>query len=133
METVTAPTPQSYESGRGDENLVDTELLVELWEELPDIMFGSPGDRRQQGPGVTPVVGPQTPTDWLYEAESTGAPVGPPPPPPLTDSPVPGKQAERQQTNTTETSGATPLIQITDCVSSLSFCITSLYGGHATI
>ncbi|XP_059206248.1 formin-like protein 1 [Centropristis striata] len=89
VETVTAPTPQSHESGRVDENLVGTKLLVEPWNELPDIPFASPGGRGRQGPGVTSVVGPQTPTDWLYEAESTKALVSPPPPPPPTDSPLP--------------------------------------------
>ncbi|XP_070702841.1 collagen, type XXVIII, alpha 1a [Pempheris klunzingeri] len=86
VETVT-PTPQSQESGRDDEDLVDTELLEEVWEKLPDITFDSAGDRRKQGPGSTSVVGPQTPSDWLYEAESTQAPASPPPPP-LTDSSV---------------------------------------------
>ncbi|XP_070777830.1 collagen, type XXVIII, alpha 1a [Enoplosus armatus] len=87
-ETATAPTPQSHESGRADENLIDAKLFAEPWNELPDIAFASPGGMGQQGPGVTSMVGPQTPTDWLYEAESTQAPVSPPrpPPPSLTDS-----------------------------------------------
>lgn len=88
-ETATAPTPQSYESGL-DENLVDTKLLVDSWDNLSDIMFPSPGGRGNHGPGVTSVVGPQAPNDWLFEAESTQAPVSSPPPP-LTDSSVPGK------------------------------------------
>ncbi|XP_044191393.1 collagen, type XXVIII, alpha 1a [Thunnus albacares] len=86
VEAETALTPQPPESRRVNENLVDRKLLVEPWNELPDIMFASPG-RRTQGPGVTSVVGPQTPTDWLYEAESTESPASPPPPL-LTDSPV---------------------------------------------
>uniref|UniRef100_UPI0037E800F0 collagen, type XXVIII, alpha 1a n=1 Tax=Semicossyphus pulcher TaxID=241346 RepID=UPI0037E800F0 len=85
VETVTAPTPQSHESGRVDENLIDSKVLVDPWNELPDVKFTSPGGRGQQGPGVSSVVGPQTPTDRLYETESTQAPVTPPPPP-LTDS-----------------------------------------------
>lgn len=91
VETVTSPTPQSHESGRVDENLIDSKLLLEPWNELPDLTLGSPGGR-----GVTSVLGPQTPTGWLYEAESTQAPVStPPPPPPLTDSPLPGKGGSR--------------------------------------
>lgn len=90
LETLTAPTPQS---GRTDKNLVDSKLLM-----MPDIMFASPGGRGQQGPGLTSMVGPQTPTDWLYEGVNTQAPVSPPPPLPLlTDSSVSGKQAERPQ------------------------------------
>ncbi|XP_053190136.1 collagen, type XXVIII, alpha 1a [Scomber japonicus] len=87
VEAVTAPTPQTPESGRIDENLVDRKLFVEPWNDLTDIMFASPGRRGKQGPGVTSVVGPQTPTDWLYEAESTESPASTSPPP-LTDSPV---------------------------------------------
>lgn len=97
VEIVTAPNPQSHESGRADENLVDGKLLVEPWNELPDITFASPGGKGQQGPGVISAVGPQTPTDWLYEAESTQAPVSPPPSF-LTDSSVPGEQAEQSYT-----------------------------------
>ncbi|XP_031727134.1 collagen, type XXVIII, alpha 1a [Anarrhichthys ocellatus] len=89
VETVTALTPQSHESGRVDKNLVDTELLVEPWDELPDITFTSPGGRGQQDPGLTSVVGPQTPAGQLHEAEIKQAPVSPPPPPPLTDSSLP--------------------------------------------
>ncbi|KAM7372770.1 hypothetical protein PAMP_007668 [Pampus punctatissimus] len=88
VEAVTVPTPQPHESGWDDENLVNRKLLVEPWNDLSDIMFASPGGRGKQGPGVTSVVGPQTPSDWLYEAESTESPASPPPPP-LTDSPVP--------------------------------------------
>ncbi|XP_041811938.1 collagen, type XXVIII, alpha 1a [Chelmon rostratus] len=88
VETVTAPTPQPHESGRADENLVDAKLLGEPWDNLPGIMFTSPGGRGKQGPGVTSVVGPQTPTDLLYDRESTRAPVSPPPPP-VTDLSVP--------------------------------------------
>ncbi|XP_033493599.1 collagen, type XXVIII, alpha 1a [Epinephelus lanceolatus] len=88
VETLTVPTPQSQELGPADKNLVDTKLLVEPWNELPDITFASPGGRGPQGPGLTSVMGPHTPTDWLYEAESTQAPVSPPPPP-LTDSSLP--------------------------------------------
>ncbi|XP_078123228.1 collagen, type XXVIII, alpha 1a [Sander vitreus] len=72
VETVTAPTPLSHEARRPDGNLLDTEP----WNELPDITLGSPG-----GPGAISVVGPETPTDWLYEAESTEAPASAPPPP----------------------------------------------------
>ncbi|XP_074470131.1 collagen, type XXVIII, alpha 1a [Sebastes fasciatus] len=91
LETATAPTPQSHESGRADENLLDAKLLVEPWNELPDLTLVSPGGRGPHGPGVTSGVGPQTPSgDWLYEAESTQAPVSPPPPPPpLTESSLP--------------------------------------------
>lgn len=88
METVTAPTLHPQESGRANKNLVDGKVLV-----TPDIMFASPGGRGRQGPGVNSVVGPKTLTDWLYEEVSTQTPVSPPPPP-LTDSPLPGKQAE---------------------------------------
>ncbi|XP_035513512.1 collagen alpha-1(XXVIII) chain-like [Morone saxatilis] len=89
VETVTASTPQPGELSGADENLVDTKLLVKPWDKLPDT-FASPGGRGKQGPGVTSVVGPRTPTDWLYEAESTQAPVSPPPPP-LTKSSVADK------------------------------------------
>ncbi|XP_071355762.1 collagen, type XXVIII, alpha 1a isoform X2 [Trachinotus anak] len=85
--TVPAPTLQS-ESGWPEENLVDTKLLLEPWNRLPDITLASPGGRGKQGPGVTSLVGPQTPSEWLHEAKSTQAPVSPPPPPP-TDSSVP--------------------------------------------
>ncbi|XP_051811098.1 collagen, type XXVIII, alpha 1a [Acanthochromis polyacanthus] len=87
-ETVTAQPPQAPESGRIDENQVNTELLVEPWNEPPDITLASPGGMGKQGPGVTSVVGPQSPTEWLYETESTQAPFSPPPSPLLTDSPV---------------------------------------------
>ncbi|XP_035808673.2 collagen, type XXVIII, alpha 1a isoform X1 [Amphiprion ocellaris] len=87
-ETVTVQPPQAPESGWIDENQVNTELLVEAWNKLPDITFTSPGGMGKQGPGVTSVVGPQNPTDWLYETETTQAPFSPPPSPPLTDSPV---------------------------------------------
>lgn len=97
VEVVTAPNPQSHESGRADGNLGDAKLLAEPWNELPDIAFASPGGKGKQGPGVTSVVGPQTPTDWLYDAESTQAPVSPPPSS-LTDLSVPGKQAEQSCT-----------------------------------
>lgn len=88
VETVTAPTPQSQESRRAHKNPVHTKLFVEPWNELPDITFASPGGRGQQGPGVTSMVGPQIPPDWLYEAESKQAPMSRPPPS-LTDSSVP--------------------------------------------
>lgn len=88
METVTTPTPQPQESDRANKNLVDGKVLV-----ASDIVFASPGGRGRQGPGVNSVVGPQTLTDWLYEEVSTQTPVSPPSPP-LTDSLLPGKQAE---------------------------------------
>ncbi|XP_034401307.1 collagen, type XXVIII, alpha 1a [Cyclopterus lumpus] len=86
VEPVTALTPQSHESGRVDENLVDTKLLVEPWDELPGSIFGSPGGRGPQGPGGTSVVGPQTATGRLYEAESKQAAVSPPPHPLIASS-----------------------------------------------
>ncbi|KAI3358758.1 hypothetical protein L3Q82_014723 [Scortum barcoo] len=79
VEIATAPSPQSHEPNKN---------LVEPWNELPDIAFASPGGKGRQGPGATSVVGLQTPTDWLYEAESTQAPVSPPPSS-LTDSSLP--------------------------------------------
>ncbi|XP_056255603.1 collagen, type XXVIII, alpha 1a [Seriola aureovittata] len=88
VQTVEVPTVQPLESGWPEENLVDTKLLVEPWNSLPDVTFASPSGRGKQGHGVTSLVGPQTPTDWLHEAKSTQAPVSPPPPP-LTDSSVP--------------------------------------------
>ncbi|XP_040909480.1 collagen, type XXVIII, alpha 1a [Toxotes jaculatrix] len=88
---VTAPTLQSPESGRPEESRLDTKLLMEPWNRLPDITLASPGGRGKQGPGVTSVVGPQIPTDWLRQAKSTQAPVSPPPPPPLTDLSVSGE------------------------------------------
>lgn len=90
METGTAPTLQSPESGWPDENLVDARQLVKPWKRLPDITFASPGGRGKQGPGGTSIVGPQTPTDWLHGAKSTQAPISPPPSAP-TDSSVPGR------------------------------------------
>lgn len=75
METVTGSTLQFPEAERPSDNLIDTKLLVEPWNRLPGIMFGSPGDRGKQGPEVTSIVGPQTPDDWLDEAKSTQAPV----------------------------------------------------------
>ncbi|XP_047460147.1 collagen, type XXVIII, alpha 1a [Mugil cephalus] len=90
VETVTEKPSLPLESERFDENQVDAEVLVEPWNELPDIMFGPPGGTGQQGPGENSVVGPQSPTNWLYEAESTQGPFIPPPPP-LTDSPVSGE------------------------------------------
>ncbi|XP_069571232.1 collagen, type XXVIII, alpha 1a [Brachyistius frenatus] len=86
-----AVTVRPAESGRLDENQVGTEFLVEPWNELPDITLASPGGTGKQGPGETSLVGPQSPTDWLYEAESTQAPFSPPPPP-LTDSTASGEE-----------------------------------------
>ncbi|KAM9838592.1 collagen, type XXVIII, alpha 1a [Aulostomus maculatus] len=86
-EVVTALTPP--ESRRSNEDPDDRELLVETWNDLPDIMFASPGGRGKQGPGGTSEVGPQIATNWLYEAESTQSP------PPLTDSPVPDKSCRQ--------------------------------------
>ncbi|XP_020494320.2 collagen, type XXVIII, alpha 1a [Labrus bergylta] len=80
-------TPQSHESGRVDENLIDSDVLVDPWIQPPDRKFVSSGGLGQQSPGVSSVLGPQTPSDRLYEAESTQAPVSPPPAAPtLTDS-----------------------------------------------
>lgn len=112
VETVTASTPQSQESRRAHKNPVHTKLFVEPWNELPDITFASPGGRGQQGPGVTSMVGPQIPPDWLYEAESKQAPMSRPPPS-LTDSSVPGKQEKQHLMNTTDGSRDTPMIHHT--------------------
>ncbi|XP_034457148.1 collagen, type XXVIII, alpha 1a [Hippoglossus hippoglossus] len=83
VEAVTAPTLQSPESEWPDENLVDNELLVEPWNRLPELTFGSPA-----GAGVTSIEGPQSQTQWLLDALSTQAPTSPSPPH-LTDSSVP--------------------------------------------
>ncbi|XP_034747782.1 collagen, type XXVIII, alpha 1a [Etheostoma cragini] len=85
METETTPTPLSHEAQLPDGNLVHTKLLVEPWNELPDITLGSPG-----GPGAISVVGRQTPTDWPFEGESTPA-LTSAPPPPLTHSALPDR------------------------------------------
>ncbi|XP_062266556.1 collagen, type XXVIII, alpha 1a [Platichthys flesus] len=75
VEAVTAPTLQSPESEWSDENLVDNELLVEPWNRLPDITFGSPADT-----GMTSIEGTQSPTQWLHDPLSTQAPNSPFPP-----------------------------------------------------
>lgn len=94
---MTAPTPQPPPALRwAEEN-----LLLEPWSHLPGIMEASPGGGGKPDPAVTSV-GPQTPTDWLYEAESTESPVSPAPHP-RTDSPVEGKQARRPQSRTFDT------------------------------
>ncbi|KAK5855504.1 hypothetical protein PBY51_005601 [Eleginops maclovinus] len=74
VKTVTLP-PQSQDTGP-DGSPIDTKR-VKNW---PDLL----------GPGVGSVVGPQTPTEWLKEPESTKAPSSPPPPP-LTNSSRPAE------------------------------------------
>ncbi|KAM8841196.1 collagen, type XXVIII, alpha 1a isoform 2-T3 [Spinachia spinachia] len=81
VETATLP-PQSHVSGRGDESLVDTNLLVEPWEELPDAMFASPG-----GPRLTSMLGPQTSTGQLHQIKLTAVSS----PPTTTDSSLTGE------------------------------------------
>ncbi|XP_074543109.1 collagen, type XXVIII, alpha 1a [Halichoeres trimaculatus] len=83
VETVTALTTPSHSSRRQEENLIDSKVLVDSWNQRPNNRFSPPGVRGQQGPGPGSVVGPQSPTDRLYEVESTQAPVSPPAPPPL--------------------------------------------------
>ncbi|KAM3596611.1 uncharacterized protein V6R79_017933 [Siganus canaliculatus] len=83
QETATVPTPQPHESGQ-----VHTKLLV-----IPDSV-DSPGGRGQQGQGLTSMVGPQIPGDWLYKVVSTQAPVNSPPPP-VSDSLVPGERCRQ--------------------------------------
>lgn len=82
--------PQTSQSVQLSENHVDSELLEQLdpWKDLSDII-SSPGSRENHGPEVTSVVGPQSPTNWLYKAETTQAPSSPPSPPP---SPPPDSQ-----------------------------------------
>ncbi|XP_041664553.1 collagen, type XXVIII, alpha 1a [Cheilinus undulatus] len=84
LETVPTPTRRTHKPVRVDENLINSNVLVDPWNELPDKTFVSPGGRGRQSPGLSSVMGPQTPNERLYEVESTKAPVSPPPP--LTDS-----------------------------------------------
>nr|XP_020441633.1 collagen alpha-1(XXVIII) chain-like [Monopterus albus] len=78
LEPVTALTPQSPESEQCSENLVDTKPLVDPWNRQPE----SPGSRGKQGPGVTSMVGPQTPIKQVLLNQPTPA---------LTDLQVPGE------------------------------------------
>ncbi|XP_026156118.1 collagen, type XXVIII, alpha 1a [Mastacembelus armatus] len=78
--TVTPPIPRTSESGQPNETLVDTRLLVEPWYRLPNVTAG-----QKQGSGGTSMVGPLTPTDLLYEAETTQV-LDSHPPTPLTDA-----------------------------------------------
>uniref|UniRef100_UPI003AAC3A58 collagen, type XXVIII, alpha 1a n=1 Tax=Centroberyx gerrardi TaxID=166262 RepID=UPI003AAC3A58 len=92
-EEVTTPYPGSPEWEGFDDNLIDISKTVSMFEEplneLPDLMLASPGGRGKQRPPVISLVGPQTPTNWLYIPETTQAPYTPPPPPPLTEVFVP--------------------------------------------
>ncbi|KAM4630454.1 collagen, type XXVIII, alpha 1a [Polymixia lowei] len=92
VEAVTAPSPQ--ELGGFDDNLIVTGKTIPFIEEplneLPDIMIASTGGRGKQRPPHISVMGPQTPTNWLYIPETTRAPYTPPPPPPLPEIFMPG-------------------------------------------
>ncbi|KAM6900051.1 collagen, type XXVIII, alpha 1a [Xenentodon cancila] len=61
--------------------------LVEPWNKLPNVTFTSPDDKAKQDPGLTSVVGPLSPTEWLHKAKSTAPPFIPPSPP-LSEFPV---------------------------------------------
>ncbi|XP_041822847.1 collagen, type XXVIII, alpha 1a [Melanotaenia boesemani] len=57
--------PELPESEWPDENQVDTQSLLEPWNNLPGYNFPSPDGMEKQGPGLTSVVGPESPANWL--------------------------------------------------------------------
>ncbi|KAM3858204.1 collagen, type XXVIII, alpha 1a [Diretmus argenteus] len=82
VEVETSPSPRSPELDAFEDNLIEANKTASSFgdplNELPDIMVAAPSGRGKQRPPVISMVGPQTPSNWLYIPETTH----PPPPPP---------------------------------------------------
>ncbi|XP_061598041.1 collagen, type XXVIII, alpha 1a [Cololabis saira] len=87
VETAAVQLPLSPESGWSDDIQVYVESLVEPWSKLLNVTFSSPdGEARQ---GLTSVVDPLGPAEWLQQVKIKTSPFIPPSPP-LTEFPVTG-------------------------------------------